>query len=114
MSRANIEKFYEIASSNPALGKSLVEGAQSESEVLERAVAAAKSQGLEFSHDDVSSWVGEQRAMVARGELSDFQLESVSGGKELVKNETNDTLHGGAGADTLYGDAGGDLDKKVH
>ena len=82
MSRANIEKFYEIAQSDSRLARTLLNGTESDNEAIERAVDAAKIHGLDFTHDEMKDWVAEQRSSNELGELNDLQLEYVAGGKE--------------------------------
>lgn len=80
MSTANIEKFYEAATSDASLARSLIASARSPEEVIQRAIAAAKDQGLEVTYDEAEAWINAQRVSKANGELTDFQLERVAGG----------------------------------
>ena len=82
MSQAHAEKYYEIASKDPALLESLGAGAQSADEFIARAVAAAKQQGLSFTAEEARLYLSGQADQQADGELSDQQLEAVAGGKK--------------------------------
>jgi len=81
MSQANVELFYAKLKDDPALLSSLSQGASTQAEVIERAVAAGKAQGLDFTAAEAQAWVSEQTTIADDGELSDAQLEGVAGGK---------------------------------
>jgi predicted ribosomally synthesized peptide with nif11-like leader len=85
MSQAHAQKFYEIVAKDPALLESLGEGTNSSDEFLAKAVAAAKTQGLEFTVQEARHYVEKEMAKSKDGELSDQQLEAVAGGKVTVK-----------------------------
>ncbi len=86
MSQANLEKFYEVATKNPAMIEKLTSGVQSPQELINRLVALGGEQGLAFDAAETEAWINEQRKMKADGELSDFQLQGVAGGKaQFVK-----------------------------
>lgn len=81
MTTANIEKFYEVATTDPTIAKALIAGAQTPADVLQRAADKAGEHGLTFTAAEAEAWVDAQRAAKANGELTDFQLEQVAGGK---------------------------------
>lgn len=81
MQNANIEKFYEVATTDAGIAKALLAGATSPADVIQRAVDKAGEQGLTFTFAEAESWIDAQRAAKANGELTDFQLEQVAGGK---------------------------------
>lgn len=98
MTTANIEKFYETAMADPMVAKALLAGAQTSGDVLQRAVATAGEQGLTFTVDEAEAWVDAQRAAKANGELTDFQLEQVAGGKtvESAVSDAGDAIEDAA------------------
>jgi predicted ribosomally synthesized peptide with nif11-like leader len=81
MSQVHIEKFYEIAANDQALLGQLTGDTSSPEQFVEKAVAAAKERGLNFSAEEANTWIATQQATKANGELSDIQLEGVAGGK---------------------------------
>lgn len=80
MSQAHVEKFYDIVAKDPALLATLDEGTNSSEEFLARVVAAAKTQGLEFTAQEAREYVDSQMVNHTDGELTDQQLEAVAGG----------------------------------
>jgi len=82
MSQAHAQKYYELVAKDPALLASLGEGTHSSEEFLAKVVAAAKTQGLEFTAQEARQYVDVQMANSKDGELSDQQLEAVAGGKK--------------------------------
>ena len=93
MSQTAIETFYAQLSDNPDLFQQLLEGVQSADEFIERAITAARSQGLNFSHQEAWNWLQEVLPQT-RQELSDHQLESVAGGKGNNSSHTQATQTG--------------------
>jgi predicted ribosomally synthesized peptide with nif11-like leader len=83
MSQVHIEKFYEIAANDQALLGQLTGDTSSPEQFVEKAVAAAKERGLNFSAEEANTWIATQQATKANGELSDTQLEGVAGGKGM-------------------------------
>jgi predicted ribosomally synthesized peptide with nif11-like leader len=81
MSQIHIEKFYEIAANDQALLGQLIGDTSSPEDFVEKAVAAAKERGLNFSAEEANTWIAAQQATKANDELSDTQLEGVAGGK---------------------------------
>jgi predicted ribosomally synthesized peptide with nif11-like leader len=81
MSQMHIEKFYEIAANDQALLGQLIGDTSSPEQFVEKAVAAAKERGLNFSAEEANTWIATQQATKANDELSDTQLEGVAGGK---------------------------------
>jgi predicted ribosomally synthesized peptide with nif11-like leader len=89
MSQIHIEKFYEIAANDQALLGQLIGGTSSPEDFVEKAVAAAKERGLNFSAEEANTWIAAQQAIKANGELSDTQLEDVAGGKGWLNSASS-------------------------
>ena len=83
MSQAHIEQFYKKVVADPALFQNLVDGAETPEQFIQRAVAAAQSDGLQVDVAEATAWIEGQMQARASGELSDAQLEAVAGGKTL-------------------------------
>lgn len=81
MSEAHIEKFYELASHDRTLIVEILKGTDGPQDFIKNAVREANERGFEFSYDEAFKWIQKQQEIKANGELSDAQLESVSGGK---------------------------------
>lgn len=80
MSHAQLEHFYDKINADLALKTSVTAGVTTHTEFVDRLVAAAKADGLDVAPADVDGWVRSQTTPEAPGELSDEQLETISGG----------------------------------
>ena len=88
MTTAHVEKFAELVAKDPALLAKLgldkvnadAAAAASAAAFITNAVKEAKAQGLEFTEEELKSFMAAERTAAGSGELSDTQLEGVSGG----------------------------------
>ena len=89
MSKAHVEKFAELVGKDPALLAKLgldkvnadaAAAAASATAFITNAVKEAKAHGLEFTEEELKSFMAAERTAAASGELSDTQLEAVAGG----------------------------------
>ena len=89
MTTAHVEKFAELVGKDPALLAKLgldkvhadaAAAAASAAAFITSAVKEAKAHGLEFTEEELKSFIAAQRTAAASGELSDTQLEAVAGG----------------------------------
>ncbi len=90
MSQAHIEQFYKKVVSDQALFHKLADGAETPEQFIERAVAAAKADGLQVDVPEATKWIEGQMRASASGELSDAQLEGVAGGKRAPNSTARD------------------------
>jgi hypothetical protein len=80
MSTENIEKFYALAYSQPALVADL--RMDSEPAVFaEQAVRLGAANGFAFSAAEAQAWQQAKAEATRNNELDDLQLEAVAGGK---------------------------------
>ena len=88
MSKAHVEKFAELVGKDPALLAKLgldkvnadaAAASASEAAFITNAVKEAKAHGLEFTEEELKSFMAAERTAAASGELSDTQLEAVAG-----------------------------------
>ncbi len=89
MTTAHVEKFAELVGKDPALLAKLgldkvnadaAAASASEAAFITNAVKEAKAHGLEFTEEELKSFMAAERTAAASGELSDTQLEAVAGG----------------------------------
>ena len=89
MTTAHVEKFAELVGKDPALQAKLgldkvnadaAAAAASAAAFITNAVKEAKAHGLEFTEEELKSFMAAERTAAASGELSDTQLEAVAGG----------------------------------
>ena len=89
MTAAHVEKFAELVGKDPALLAKLgldkvtadaAAASASEAAFITNAVKEAKAHGLEFTEEELKSFMAAERTAAASGELSDTQLEAVAGG----------------------------------
>ena len=89
MTTAHVEKFAELVGKDPALLAKLgldkvnadaAAASASEAAFITNAVKEAKAHGLEFTEEELKSFMAAERTVAASGELSDTQLEAVAGG----------------------------------
>ena len=89
MSKAHVEKFAELVGKDPALLAKLgldkvnadaAAASASEAAFITNAVKEAKAHGLEFTEEELKSFMAAERTAAASGEMSDTQLEAVAGG----------------------------------
>ena len=102
MSVAHAQKFYEIVARDQALFQKLVDGTKTPDEFLDRTVAEAKRQGLEFSPQEADEVLAAQSTKWA-GELSDQQLEAVAGGKGSAKGGIGSAAYWQQHYGTIFG-----------
>jgi len=81
VSQAQIEHFYTRVQSEPALMQELMSNFTTPEEFTARVVAKGKDMGYDFTYAEAEAWIEQQRNVDDSGELSDMQLEAVSGGK---------------------------------
>ncbi|GAB3450992.1 Nif11-like leader peptide family RiPP precursor [Massilia solisilvae] len=81
MSIQNIEAFYKHALRNPALVNSLM-GARDMPTFQRNVVELGRNAGFEFDEDEAHEWIQQKLATQATGELTDDELETVSGGND--------------------------------
>jgi hypothetical protein len=96
MTTAHVEKFAELVAKDPALlaklgldkvnedaaaaAASAAAAAASAAAFITNAVKEAKALGLEFTDEELISFMVAERLVAGSGELSDTQLEAVVGG----------------------------------
>ena len=89
MTTAHVEKFAELVGKDPALQAKLglekvnadaATASASAAAFITNAVKEAKAHGLEFTEEELKSFMAAERTAAASGELSDTQLEAVAGG----------------------------------
>ena len=89
MTTSHVEKFAELVAKDPALLAKLgfikvaadaPAAAASVAAFITNAVIEAKAHGLEFTEEELKSFMAAERTAAASGELSDTQLEAVAGG----------------------------------
>ena len=89
MTTSHVEKFAELVAKYPALLAKLgfikvaadaPAAAASVAAFITNAVIEAKAHGLEFTEEELKSFMAAERTAAASGELSDTQLEAVAGG----------------------------------
>ncbi len=85
MTTAHVEKFAELVGKDPALAAKLGmdkvnADAASAAAFIANSVKEAKALGLEFTEDELNAFMAAEKRAAAIGELSDRQLEGVSGG----------------------------------
>ena len=80
MSQAHASKYFELLVNDPTQENGLNAGVKSADDFIARAVAAAGKQDLVFSAQEATDYLDASMVEKAGGELSDEQLESVSGG----------------------------------
>ena len=89
MTTSHVEKFAELVAKDPALLAKLgldkvnadaATASASAAAFITNAVKEAKAQGLEFTEEELKSFMAAERTAAGSGELSDTQLEGVSGG----------------------------------
>ena len=89
MTTAHVEKFAELVGKDPALQAKLgldkvnadaAAASVSAAAFITNAVKEAKAQGLEFTEEELNAFMAAERTAGGSGELSDTQLEAVSGG----------------------------------
>ena len=94
MTTAHVEKFAELVAKDPALQAKLgldkvnadaAAAAASVAAFITNAVKEAKTLGLEFNEDEAKAYIAAAANAALSGELSDTQLEAVSGGKGAKK-----------------------------
>lgn len=79
MSTAQLEKFVEVLSQDPAILQSATAGTDKLDQLLLNLVQSGKERGYDFSVDEARAWAS-QCAAPASGELSDETLDAVAGG----------------------------------
>ena len=93
MTTAHVEKFAELVGKDPALLAKLgldkvnadaAAAASSAAAFITNAVIEAKAHGLEFTEEELKSFMAAERTAAASGELSDTQLEAVAGGAVAI------------------------------
>ena len=93
MTTAHVEKFAELVGKDPALLAKLgldkvnadaAAASASEAAFITNAVKEAKAHGLEFTEEELKSFMAAERTAAASGELSDTQLEAVAGGRLTI------------------------------
>jgi hypothetical protein len=91
MTTAHVEKFAELVGKDPALLAKLgldkvnadaAAAAASAEAFITNAVKEAKALGLEFTEEELKSFIAAERTAAGSRELSDTQLEGVSGGSD--------------------------------
>jgi hypothetical protein len=95
MSKENAIKFFKMLEQDPVLAQKLVEGDQSAGAFVERLIAEAKQHGLEFSPEQarqvlrarLRAGTAARAGAEARGDLSEADLDKVSGGANAVSDE---------------------------
>jgi len=89
MTTAHVEKFAELVGKDPALLAKLgldkvnadaAAASASAAAFITNAVKEAKALGLEFTDEEFHAFMDAEAKAAASGELSDTQLEPVSGG----------------------------------
>ena len=89
MTTSHVEKFAELVGKDPALQAKLgldkvnadaAAASASEAAFITTAVKEAKAHGLEFTEEELKSFMAAERTAAASGEMSDSQLGAVSGG----------------------------------
>ena len=99
MSQVQIEQFYARVKAEPALMQELMANFTTPEDFTARVVAKGKELGYEFSYAEAETWIEQQRNVAESVELSDMQLEAVSGGKSSnsvmkdVKGEVKGVAH---------------------
>ena len=83
MSQAQIEQFYTRVKGEPALMQDLMANFTTPEDFTTRVVAKGKEMGYDFTYPEAEAWIEQQRNVAESGELSDMQLEAVSGGKSV-------------------------------
>ncbi len=84
MSQTQIEQFYTRVKSEPALMQELMSNFTTPEDFTTRVVAKGKEMGYDFTYPEAEAWIEQQRNVAESGELSDMQLEAVSGGKSAT------------------------------
>jgi hypothetical protein len=79
MSAAQLEKFAEVLSQEPAILQNATKGTEQLDELLLNLVRAGKARGYEFTVDEARAWAAQYAAPV-NGELSEATLDAVAGG----------------------------------
>ena len=109
MTTAHVEKFAELVGKDPALLAKLgldkvhadaAAASASAAAFITNAVKEAKALGLEFNEEELKSFMAAERTAAGSGELSDTQLEGVSGGTNHPINTSINAIWlipGGAG-----------------
>jgi nitrogen fixation uncharacterized protein len=95
MSRENAIKFFKMLENEPELARKLVEGEKSAGTFVERLIAEAKQRGLEFTPEQVRqvlrarlrAGTAARASAAGQGELSEADLDKVSGGATAVGDE---------------------------
>lgn len=79
MSTAQLEKFVEVLSQEPAILQDATKDTDQLDQLLLNLVRSGKARGYDFSVDEARAWAV-QYAAAANDELSDETLDAVAGG----------------------------------
>ena len=96
MSQERAQQFSRMVEKDSVLLQKIVAGATGADEVLERVVAEGKRQGFEFTTQEAKPFLKEVAPKPA-GELSDNELDAVSGGATVRFGGLTFTFSSGAG-----------------
>lgn len=91
---SNIDQFYLLVAKNPAMASALTANVPTQDELIARAVAMGKENGLAFSQEEARAWLEVQATAERSGELSDVQLEAVAGGKGGLTSQQTGAVAG--------------------
>ena len=80
MTTAHVEKFAEMLLNDPTLKARLTKHKEDMSVYASTAVQEGKTLGLIFTADEFIRFVLDIRIAAAEGEMSDLELDAVSGG----------------------------------
>lgn len=98
MSKAQLEKFISVLSSDPAVSQQATQGEEDLQQCARNIVQYATTQGYDFTEQEAKAWLAEQSQPLAGGELRDSQLDAVAGGGvPIVVKNTIDPLGAVAG-----------------
>ena len=80
MSQSNAEKFYKVVANDPDLMSRLMQGADGPEAFIGNSLKAAKEMDLDFEFEEAKSWLIENTPPSGSGELTEAQLQAVTGG----------------------------------
>jgi predicted ribosomally synthesized peptide with nif11-like leader len=85
MSKAQLERFISVVSSDPTVLEQASNGEEDLQKRARNVVQYAKAQGYDFTEDEAREWLAERAQ-----ELEDSQLDSVAGGAAYVMPKPGD------------------------
>lgn len=86
MSRAQLDKFIDLVSNDPAAWQEASKDEEDAQKFVRNVVQYAKGRGYDFTEDEAKAWMIESSQQSADGELKDSQLDAVAGGIIVVNN----------------------------